>query len=72
MAGVEDPFDASDNCARTIGEERIGHIVGRFAAAAEAMSRACDETGQYSSTTPTLQQILLPEVPYRHALAASV
>ena len=45
MAGVEDPFDASDNCARTIGEERLPHIAACFAHAAEALARARDAPG---------------------------
>jgi hypothetical protein len=39
FAAVEDPFDATDNCARTIGQERLPEIAREFGAAAEALLR---------------------------------
>jgi len=44
-AAVEDPFDCSDNCARTIGLDRLPYIAKSFQAAAEAMLEAKDAQG---------------------------
>ncbi|EIE23385.1 hypothetical protein COCSUDRAFT_41642 [Coccomyxa subellipsoidea C-169] len=43
MAAVEDPFDSSDNCARTIGRDRLPYITRCFADAADAMMSARDD-----------------------------
>ncbi|KAK9905558.1 hypothetical protein WJX75_002111 [Coccomyxa subellipsoidea] len=49
MAAVEDPFDCTDNCARTIGRERLPYIARSFAAAADAMMSARDPKGVESA-----------------------
>lgn len=46
-AAVEDPFDATDNCARTIGFSRIDNIVEAFGRAAAVMNAARDDAGAY-------------------------
>lgn len=47
-AAVEDPFDCSDNCARTIGLDRLPYIAKSFQEAAEAMILAEDAQGALS------------------------
>ena len=49
VVSVEDPFDVSDNCARTIHPDRIARIAGAFAAASEALLRATDSAGAQPS-----------------------
>ena len=44
-AAVEDPFDATDNCARTIGISRIDSIVDAFGNAAAVMNAVRDDAG---------------------------
>lgn len=44
-AAVEDPFDATDNCARTIGISRIDCIVDAFGNAAAVMNAVRDDAG---------------------------
>ena len=44
-AAVEDPFDATDNCARTIGFSRIDSIVEAFGGAAAVMNAAQGDAG---------------------------
>ena len=44
-AAVEDPFDATDNCARTIGFSKIDGIVTAFGRAAAVMNAVRDEAG---------------------------
>ena len=46
-AAVEDPFDATDNCARTIGFSRIDGIVDAFGRAAAVMNAARDDAGSF-------------------------
>ncbi len=49
VVSVEDPFDVSDNCARTIHPDRIARIAGAFGAASEALLRATDSAGAQPS-----------------------
>ena len=48
LAAVEDPFDATDNCARTIGFSRIDSILEAFGRAAGVMNAARDDMGSSS------------------------
>jgi hypothetical protein len=43
---VEDPFDATDNCARTIGFAKIDSIVEAFGRAAAVMNAVRDDAGR--------------------------
>jgi len=46
-AAVEDPFDATDNCARTIGISRIDCIVDAFGNTAAVMNAVRDNAGDH-------------------------
>lgn len=48
---MEDPFDYTDNCARTIGRERLPWIARSFQEAANIMLSARDAKG---TATPAL------------------
>ncbi len=50
-AAVEDPFDATDNCARTIGFSRIDSIVDAFGRAAAVMNAARGDAGSFLQLT---------------------
>ena len=67
-AAVEDPFDATDNCARTIGFSKIDSIVTAFGRAAAVMNAVRDEAGGIACPVAITQHIVNPLT----SLAASI
>ena len=51
-AAVEDPFDATDNCARTISFTRIDGVVEAFGHAAAVMNAVRDNAGDSRPSLP--------------------
>jgi hypothetical protein len=45
LVGVEDPFDASDNCARSIAPAALPRMVATFAAGADVLQAVPNERG---------------------------
>lgn len=59
-AAVEDPFDATDNCARTIGFSKIDSIVTAFGRAAAVINSVRDEAGGLAFSVAITQHMVNP------------
>ena len=59
-AAVEDPFDATDNCARTIGFSKIDSIVTAFGRAAAVMNAVRYEAGELACPVAITQHMVSP------------
>ena len=57
---MEDPFDATDNCARTIGFSKIDSIVTAFGRAAAVMNSVRDEAGGLAFSVAITQHMVNP------------
>ncbi|CAK0787781.1 hypothetical protein CVIRNUC_011003 [Coccomyxa viridis] len=78
IAAVEDPFDATDNCARTIGFSKIDSIVTAFGRAAAVMDAVRDEADAQAAMqylfrgVPPLTMPPLPILEIRNGSSRSV
>lgn len=61
---MEDPFDATDNCARTIGFAKIDSIVKAFGRAAAVMNAVRNDAGRLLlQTVFPLKAVVLEHLP---------